>query len=228
MKLVKLHPTLLVQLLLLLLVPAVFSQETVTIPKARLEELERKEKELEKLRGELSATKVETVRLKKEKEDAVAKAAAVVAAAPPETSVTHVSPAMATLPPLGKGETVDAMDLADHYHADTAAADARYRKKVFNVKGEIIGFEKPMMVRPYHILLRAADRQMHVLCVVSPPEKFTAVFPAKAGTVLMGAYSSGARVPLVKVGDTVLIEGRCGGLDGLVVEMNGCTLLAGQ
>jgi len=214
--------------LLLFFAPTAFSQETVTIPKARLEELERKEKELEKLRGELSATKTETVRLRKEKEDAVARAAAVTAAAQAEPDVTHASPPMATLAPLAKGEMVDAMDLANHYRADPAAADARYRKKVFLVKGEIVGFEKPMLTRNYHVLLRAADRQMRVLCVVEPPEKFSAVFPAKAGTVLMGAYSSGARFPLARLTDAVVIEGRCGGLDGGVVKLGGCTLLSTQ
>jgi len=226
MKPANLRPFFVIALGALLLAPPAFSQETVTIPKSRFEELVRKEKELDSLRGELSATKTESVRLRKEKEEAVAKVAAAMAAAPAEPAITHVSPPMATLPQLAKGETVDAMDLANHYRTDAAAADARYRTKVFRVKGEIVGFEKPMFTRNYNVLLRAADRQMRILCTVAPPEKFSAVFPAQGGTVLMGAYSSGTRVPLAKLNDTVVIEGRCGGLDGQIVKLNGCTLLA--
>lgn len=207
-------------------VPAAPAQEMITIPRARLEELERKEKELDRMKGELSTAKTETVRLKKEKEEAVAKAAAVIAAAPPEVVIQHVTPVLATLPPLAKGETVDALDLAGHYRADAAAADARYRKKVFKVKGEIVGFDKPLVTRNYHVHLRAADRLMRVVCAVVPPEKFSAVFTTKNGTVLTGVLKNGARIQLARLGDTVVVEGRCSGLDGQAVEMSGGVLLA--
>jgi hypothetical protein len=206
--------------------PAVLAQETVTIPKTRFEELERKEKELERLKGELSAAKGETVRLKKEKDEAVAQAAAVAAAAPLVPAVTHVAPPLNTLPPLGKEETVSALDLTSHYRTDAAAADARYRKQVFAVKGEIIGFEKPMLTRNYHLLLRGADGQARVVCVVTTPEKYVSVFTTQAGTVLTGSLASGARIPLARIGQTATLEGRCRGMDGLHVEMGGCVLLA--
>ena len=113
--------------------PFARAQETVTIPKARFEELERKEKELDKLKGELSAARGETVRLKKEKDAAVAQAAAVVAVAPGEPVLAHVSPPMGALPPLGKGDTVNAMDLANHLRADAAAA----RHAALDCRGQI-------------------------------------------------------------------------------------------
>lgn len=210
------------------LLPAASAQETVTISKARFEELERKEKELEKLKGDLSTAKVETARLKREKDDAVAKAAAGVAASPNEPLITHVSPPLNSLPPLAKGETVNAMDLGNHYRTDAVAADARYRKKVFKVKGEIVGFDKPMISRNYHVLLRTPSRELRVLCTVTPPEKYRAVFTTQGGTQLTGSLPNGARVVLTKVGDTVVIEGRCAGLDGPMVEMSGCSLLAVQ
>ncbi len=211
---------------LLVLLPATWAQETVTIPKARYEELLRKEKEWDKLNGDLSAAKKETAQLKKEKDEAVAKVAAVKAAAPAEPIINHVSPAMNTLPALQKGETVNALDLANHYRADVSAADARYRKKVFKVQGEIVGFDKPLLTRNYHVLLQTTDRQMRLVCTVVPPEKFSAVFTTESGSHLVGTTSSGARTPLAKVGDTVVIEGRCGGLDKSVIEMNGCSLVS--
>ncbi len=208
------------------LLPVALAQDTVTISRARFEELERKEKELDKLKGELSTVKTETVRLKKEKDEAVAKAAAVIAANPAESQAVHVAPPMNTLPALAKGTTVDAMDLAGHYRADANAADARYRKQLFRIKGEIVGFEKPLMTRNYHVLLRAADRQMRVVCVVAPPEKYRAVFTTQGGTVLIGAFANGGRVPVARVGQTATLEGRCRGADGFAVEMSGCVLLS--
>src|SRR5206468_874412 len=77
-------------------------QENVTVPKSRLEELERKEKELEKLKVDLSTTKGENRQLKKQHEADAAKIARA-----PEPVVTHVSPPMQSLPPLTEGEKVD-------------------------------------------------------------------------------------------------------------------------
>src|SRR5947208_541174 len=123
-------------LLLLPVTPAfsIMAQETVTIPKSRLEELQRKEAELDSLKGDLKATKGENLQLKKQhQEDAIK-----ISSAPPtQPVVTHVSPSMASLPPLTSGEIVDAMDLANYYRADAAAADHRFRKQVLKVQGEI-------------------------------------------------------------------------------------------
>ncbi len=207
---------------LLLAAPA---QETVTISRARFEELERKEKELEKLKSDLAVARSETARLKQEKDVATAKATATGAPDPAASPSAHLSPAMNTLPPLAKGETVDAMDLGNHYLADATAADARYRKKVFKVKGEIAGFDKPMLSRNYRVLLRTPGRELRVLCTVTPPEKYNAVFTTQGGTQLTGSLRNGARVTFLKVGDSVVLEGTCGGLDGPMIEMSGCSLL---
>jgi hypothetical protein len=122
---------------------------------------------------------------------------------------------------------VSALDLSSHYRTDAAAADARYRKQTFRLQGEIIGFDKPMLTRNYHMLLRAADRQMRVVCVVTPPERYAAVFTTQNGMVLTGSSAaSSARSQIAKIGQTVTLEGRCRGLEGLFVEMSGCELLS--
>src|SRR6266436_6987110 len=103
--------------------PAIFGQDTVTVPKSRLEELERKEAELNKLKGDLNKTKGdldktqgdlnktkdENAELKKMHEADAAKIAET-----PQV-VKHVSPPMNSLPPVTGGKMVDAMDVADHY-----------------------------------------------------------------------------------------------------------------
>ena len=204
------------------------AQETVTLPKARLEELERKEKELERLKTELSAAKGETVRLKKEKDEAVAKAATAVAAAGTDVAVAHVSPPLATLAPLQAGEVVDAMDLANHYRADAGAAAARYGRQRIRVRGEVIGFEKPMFVRPYRILLKGPDRQTRVVCTIRPPDTYKAVFTINAGTQLVGLTANETRVALARIGDTVCLEGKCTGLEGNLVELSAGALVSAQ
>lgn len=208
--------------------PAAVAQETVTIPKARFEELERKEKELEKLKAELSTAKSETARLKQEKDEVVARAAAAAAAVGAEPVVMHVSPLMATLPPLRAGEVVDAIDLANHYRADAGAAATRYGRQRIRVRGEVVGFEKPMFVRPYRILLKGPDRQTRVLCTISPPDRFKAVFTINAGAQLVGLTAGESRVPIAKVGDTVTLEGKCTGLDGDCVELSAGALVSAQ
>lgn len=201
------------------------AQETVTIPKARLEELERKEAELEKLKGDLSTTRRENTQLKKRHEQDAAK----IASAPPiEPIVTHVSPPMESLPPLQKGEIVDAMDLANHYSADAAAADGRYRKHIFKIRGEIVGFEKPLFTRDYKIHLKTANKQIKVICDVLPPDKYSAVFTVKNGSELVGVMAAQTRVPIARVGDRVIIEGQCKGMSDSVVKMAGCELKPAQ
>ena len=44
------------------------SQDNITIPKSRLQELEEKERELNRLKGDLDKTKDENVQLKKQQE----------------------------------------------------------------------------------------------------------------------------------------------------------------
>ena len=208
--------------LLLLFISAtcsIIAQETVIIPKSRLEELQRKEAELDSLKGDLKATKGENLQLKKQhQEDAIKISSA------PRTQpvVTHVSPPMSSLPPLTTGEIVDAMDLANYYRADAAAADHRFRKQVLKVRGEISAFEKPPFIRDYRILLRTDDREIRVVCDMNAPEQYDAMFTVKHGSELVGQKSGRNRVPIAKVGDKVIIDGQCRGLSDGTVKLSGC------
>jgi hypothetical protein len=267
---------------LLVLLPTLplLAQDNVIIPKSRLEELERKEKELERLKGNTSKTNAANAKLKKESAKAAAKpppaptsAPAVTNAAPataPATAnvaptapapgepelerlkselsktkdenlrlkqenknaaarlqaapvVTHVSPPMDSLPSLRPGDIVDAMDLANYYHADAASADQRYRKQKFTVRGEVVAFEKPPFVASYRILLKTPDRAIKVICELNPPENANAVFTVNHGEQLV-ALAGERRVPMLKVGDTVQVAGWCKGADGPDVNFSGTDL----
>ena len=82
------------------------AQETVNISRARLQELERKEAELESLKSDLKRSQGENVRLEKQEQENIDKLARIPAELP-----MHVSPPMNSLPALTEGETVDALDL---------------------------------------------------------------------------------------------------------------------
>lgn len=217
--------------------PMARAEDTVTIPKSRLEELERQAAELEKLKRQLNRTEQEKEQLKqrqaqseaekqqlrKAKEAAETKAAAAAAALPPPA---RLSPAMASLPPLKEGDVVDALDLLNHFLADPPAAAARYEKQPIQVQGEIAGFSKPMFVRPYKILLKTADPTKRVVCTLFPPAQYKAVYTAKNGTQLVGLTTHESEVPLFRVGQKVIIEGSCRGANDDGVQLGTCMLKA--
>jgi hypothetical protein len=192
------------------------AQDDVTIPKSRLEELEKKERELERLKGDLNKTKNENTQLKKEKAKAEAKP---VANPTPEPVVTHVSPPIASLPPLKPEEIVESLDLANYYHADAQIADQRYHHQKLRVRGEIVGFEKPLFLRNYRILLKTADRDTKVICDLLPPENSNAVFTTDHGSQLV-ALSGEKRTVLAKVGDIAVVKGECKGLHSGAVMLS--------
>src|SRR5215472_8579275 len=96
------------------------AQDNVTVPKSRLEELERKEKELERLKGEQPKPQVDAVEPRKQTEPPSPQP---VLAPAPEPAIRYSSPALESLPPLRSYDVVDSMDLANYYYADTASAD---------------------------------------------------------------------------------------------------------
>ena len=203
--------------LFLLALSAVAAEETVIIPKSRLQELERKEAELEKLKGQLHETKGENLRFKQQAEVAQAQATTAIPLEAP-----HVSPALGSLAPLQPGEVVDALDLFNHYRADSAAAVQRYGKKTLLVRGTVVGFDKPMFARPYHILLRTTDRSGRIVCKFELPDRFNAAFTVKNGTELVGEAGSRARVTLAKIGDEITVQATCKGLSAGSVVLTGC------
>lgn len=197
-------------LICVLLPVAVRSQDNVTIPKSRLEELERKERELEKLKKPVTEAKPN----KTEPSHAMSNAPVALPIIQPK------APAVADWPPFKDGETIEAKDLAAYYFQDASAADRRFKKQKLQVRGEIAGFEKPLLQRNYKVVLRTGDRDSGVICNLVPPENFRAVFPANEGSELLGLMGE-TRVPLAKVGDVIEVRGICKGLHKKAVLVEG-------
>jgi len=189
------------------------AQDNVTVSKSRLEELERKEKELDRLKGDFNKTQDENVQLKKEQEKAAERP---VLPRAPEPVPSYSSPPMESLPAVQPYDQIESMDLANYYHADSSAADHRFRKQKLAVHGEIVGFEKPLWKRSYRIILETPMRETKVICDLLPPEKSTAVFTTNHGEELVAVIAE-TRVPIARVGQQALIKGECKGLSDSAV-----------
>jgi hypothetical protein len=179
------------------------AQDNVTVPKSRLEELERKEQELERLKGDVSKTNAENAELRQKLQQMQTNQAAVPPASYPVPTIT-------TLPPLKPGDVIDSRDLVAYYRQEPTAADKRFLNQRLTISGEIAGFEKPLLKRNYRVLLPGTVPTTKVICDFYPPDKFNAVLIANHGTELVGVMGE-TRVPLAKVGEHVLIKGLCKG-----------------
>lgn len=236
---------------LLLAAPAALrADDTVVIPKSKLEELERKAAELEKLQQQLQQTQGKNELLQKQKAEAEARAAAETkaaeqakiaaaqataaaksaeaskasAVAAAKAQPAYVAPAIATLPALGENEPVSSLDLMSHFLTDPAAAKQRYEQHPIAVEGEIVSFSKPMFVRPYKVELRTGEVAKKVVCTLFPPNLYRAVYTVKNGTQLVGLTGRDQEVPLLKVGQVVVIKGSCRGADSAGVNLSSCEL----
>jgi hypothetical protein len=221
------HPTFLVLFLYILLAGITLpagAQTNVSIPKSRLEELEKKEAELEKLRNQLNPPKpvqAEQTGVKTQQPPVTGQAPAPAAAAVPMP--VHVSPALSTLPALKEGEVVSAIDLANHYQQDRAAADERYHKRSFAVQGEIERFEKRAFGRSYSMIMKTGGSNLKVICEVYPPERYTAVYTAAHGSQIIGMFGEN-RKTLASADSVAVASGECKGLEGSAITIKGCAL----
>lgn len=198
------------------------TEETVTIPRSRYEELLRKEEELTRLRAKLEPSTPDTSSRAASPAPVLPSAAHAAAGAPAPSLPT----AAASLPPLPDRGPVPAALLAGYLLRQPAFAAARLQNRNLQVHGRVVGFEKPLLTRNYHVWLETDEAAIRIRAVVVPPQQIRGAYVAQGGTTLMIADASGQRRPLLRLGDMVTLEGRVKGLQGNVVEMTGCRLLS--
>lgn len=188
------------------------AQDNVTIPKSRLEELERKEAELERLRGKSVAPNQSTPL------DPGKPAEATIGA--PAAPVSKPAPPIASLPPFVDGQTIEATELAGYFRRDRALADQRFHNRKMVVRGEIVSLDTTKFKRNYQLILEGNDRDTRVRCDLVPPDRFKAVYTVEEGSRLVGLQGE-TRVPIARLGDKVRVTGTCKGLLGRVVLIQG-------
>jgi len=195
-------------------------QDTVTLPRWRYEELLRKEAELERLR---SATAHAETRSADDTHATPPTHPTAVGSAEMRPN-TAGQPPNIPLPALREGQLVPAETLALYFHGDAAGARLVPSNLRLQVRGRIAGFEKPLLTRNFHVLLETGQPALRIRCVVELPDELQGVYVAEAGTALMAADRSGARRPLLRVGQDVTVQGRLKGLKGQVIELANCRL----
>ncbi|MBI3418037.1 MAG: hypothetical protein HY043_22335 [Verrucomicrobia bacterium] len=202
------------------------ADETITVPKARLQELERKAADADRLATELSAAKAEIARLKGEQTELKKAAAKPARWLPPAVEKAEQkqppTPPIHTLPPLAKGEVVSIHDLLNHYASDVPAADLRFRKQIFRIRGIVTDVNKELFVSPYRVIFRLPEQTLRVVCEVRPSDEFTKVYVAGDHERVVGEKSGRAPITFISVGDEITYTGRCVGLRNGVVSFENC------
>lgn len=205
------------------------AQDTVTLPKSQLIELEKKAARADKLAIDLEKAQREISRLKGEIAAPSKFFSTPILPPQVEQSLQKLPPTrpLAELPPLTKGEVVLASDLLHHYAMDPAAANQRYRKKSLKLKGIITDLDKPLLMSPYRVIFRVPASPLKIICDVRSPEQFKKVYVSPDRERVVGETYSG-RATLAKVGEEIIVQGRCAGLKDGVVAFDYSEKLSGQ
>jgi hypothetical protein len=134
-------------------------------------------------------------------------------------------PPMSSLPELKTSDVVLVEEIGQHYKTDPRTADQRYRRKVFRIEGRIDRFEEKLFVRRTEIILSSPEGAQRVVCELPFPEEFNAVYSTKGGQVLVGVSGNRREVRLMEVGQSVIFEGKCAGLQNGGIVFAQCRIV---
>jgi len=236
---------LVIAVLVLGTLPGRTAEDTVTISRSRLAELERRAAEADRLaaelakaqaeiarlqgdRNELGKAKTEIKKLKEEQADLKKATAKSERWLPPavENAARNLAPtpSIQSLAPLQADEVVSVHDLLNHYAVDPAAADRRYRDHVFKIRGVIAEVDKPLFLAPYKVVFRLPGQSLKAACEVRPPDEFTKVYVTADHEKVVGETER-RRVTFAVVGSEATYRGRCRGLRDGAITMAGCVRL---
>jgi hypothetical protein len=203
--------------------------------KRKTDEVERLKAELAAARGETVAARAETVVARSEVKAAqagagmaAAKAAAVEPVRTELFAALPPTPPAAQLPALQAGEAVSVFDLVNHYRADTAAADARYRKRPFQVRGVVRRVDDGMFSRRVEVWLESPDAALPVAVIWMVPDDYPSFFTKEGGQRLVGRFSNGGRQyerALLVAGKECTFAVRGGGLEHGRLELTRAELI---
>ena len=185
--------------------------------KQKQEEVDRLQRELENARKELQRLEEENKRLKSVQPERRAATEANRGEAPARP--------IASLPPLGENEVVEAAELAVHFANQPEAARQRYVGRVFHVKGQVERFDVKLVVRRFDVLLDTGARGISVVCGFNYVDKYPAVYTKQKGRTLVARSGARGEAELMNVGDTVVIRGRCKGFKDGEVTFTGCEIV---
>jgi len=187
------------------------------------EELKRKAAEVERLKADLERAQKELQKLGEENQKLRSEKARLIASPPPPPAPKPSRP-LADVAPIKADDLMEVRDLVLYYQADAALADARFKKQTFRVKGRIENFGLKMFTRNYDLLLETPDKQLRAACNFIYADHYHAVLTRGHGQILM-AISGKGEAQLTRLGEEVVIRGRCEGLVDGRVQLGRCELL---
>lgn len=186
-------------------------------------ELTQANAELAKVKAELAQAHAEIANSKANTQASGTKPATPTSAAvsSPGPAPVRIVPPLAELPALKPGDVVPVADIVAHYKADPFGADGRYKKKTFRLQGTVERFEEKMFVRNTDIVLETPEKLLRVVCNVPFADEFKAVFSRQSGQKLVG-LTAGSERELLRVGESVIFQGKCAGLQNGAVVFHNC------
>lgn len=128
----------------------------------------------------------------------------------------------AALPELTRTTVVSAEDLARHFQTAPVQAKQRYRGKTFLVKGTVVGFGLPKLVRRYDLELKSPEDAVSLTCRFDYVDRYRTVYAEADGRTLVGRIGQNSIQVLSRRGEEVVIQGRCRGLKRNRLEFTDC------
>lgn len=135
--------------------------------------------------------------------------------APQPLASTVVVPA-----PIAEGTRVTASQLLADYRVSAIGGDARYKGRRILVEGTVRSFKKLFASMVWDVQLEAGDALGVLRCRMTFPG--ISDFRGEGSSILEGRRPFRAWKQLLSKGDTVVLEGRCEGLDGATIEFREC------
>ncbi len=183
----------------------------------RLIELARKEAEIDKLKSDLAKAQDEISHLKSDlaKPRPEAKGKIVVEEKP-------IKP-LPELPPLKPEDVIESHDLVRYFQTDANGAGQRFQKQSLRVRGVVTRFEPKMFRRTYSVSLESPEGTT-LVCDFFYADDYRTVYAKERGQKLVAAVPGRGELPLLEIGQTVVIRGRCDGSRKPEVVLSGCEI----
>lgn len=125
------------------------------------------------------------------------------------------------LKPVTSDEVVDPLELLAHFAADPKAAEARYAKRTFELRGIVAEVDKTLFAAPYQVVFRLPGTMLRGVCEMYPPDHFGKVYVTEDRQRVVGE-ASGRKTTFATAGTEVRLRVRCEGLKAGAVRFDRC------
>ena len=119
---------------------------------------------------------------------------------------------------------------AERSRSDTASPTSCSRRCVddwaFRVRGVVERFEPKLFIRKYDVILESPDRLIRVVAGFDYPNDYRAIYTTQRGQTLVGKPAENSELTLMRVGQKIILEGKCKGARDTDIVFSGCRLIS--